>query len=241
MTTPVASPAPAEEKASVWEDFLDIFYEPAQVFARRMDGKFGLALLVLVVLSAVLTYAMMQSLEPAFSGEMDLQMSKAAAENPNITPEQMEGMRGFGSIMMMVYAVIGVPIMVMLTGLVLWLVGKMFDSVQTLGQAIMVATYANFPRLLGSLLMTLQGFVMDPADMNRVYDVTLSAARFAPDGTSELVLALLSRIDVFTIWATILLGIGLHVTGKVPKTNAMIAAFIVFIIGSLPVVLGAMR
>lgn len=241
MTTPVASPATAEGKASVWEDFLDIFYAPTQVFARRMDGKFGLALLVLVVLTAVLTYAMMQSLEPAFSGEMDRQMAQAAAENPNITPEQMEGMRGFGSIMMMVYAVVGVPIMVMLTGLILWLVGKMFDSVQTLGQALMVATYANFPRLLGALLMTLQGFAIDPANMNRVYDVTFSAARFAPEGTSELVLALLSRIDVFTIWATILLGIGLHVTGKVPKTNAMIAAFIVFIIGSLPVVLGAMR
>jgi hypothetical protein len=241
MTTPVAPPTPAEGKASVWEDFLDIFYEPTQVFARRMDGKFGLALLVLVVLSAALIYAMMQSLEPAFTGEMDRQMAKAAAENPSITPEQIQGMRGLGSIMMMVYAVIGVPIMVMLTGLVLWLVGKLFDSVQTLGQALMVATYANFPRLLGSLLMTLQGFAIDPANMNRIYDVSFSAARFAPEGTSELVLAILSRIDVFTIWATILLGIGLHVTGKVPKTNAMIAAFIVFVLGALPVVLGAMR
>lgn len=240
MTTP-ATATPAEAKASVWEDFLDIFYVPTQVFVRRMDGKFGLALLVLVVLSAVLAYAMMQSLEPAFTGEMDRQMTKAAAENPNITAEQMEGMRSFGGVMMLAYAIVVVPIMVMLTGLVLWLVGKLFDSTQTVGQALMVATYANFPRLLGSLLMTLQGFALDPANMNRVYDVTFSAARFAPEGSSELMLALLSRLDVFTIWATILLGIGLHVTGKVPKTNAMIAAFIVFVVGALPVVLGAMQ
>lgn len=239
--TSAAAPAPAQAQASVWEDFLDIFYAPSQVFARRMSGKFGLALLVLVVASAALAYAAMQALEPAFSGEMERQMAQATAQNPNITPEQLEGMRGFGSVMMLAYAVIGVPIMVLLTGLVLWLVGKLFDSQQTVGQALMVATYANFPRVLGGLLMTLQGLVMDTSNMDRIYKATFSAARFAPDGTSEGVLALLTRVEVFTIWVTILLAIGLHVTGKVSKRNAYLAAAIVFVVGSLPAVLQAVR
>lgn len=240
--TAAATPAPAAEKASVWEDFLDIFYAPTQVFARRMDGKFGLALLVLVVLSAVLMYAGMQALEPAYSGEVERQMAGAAAQNPNMTPEQMEAARGFGGIMMLVMGVIFLPIIVLLSGLTLWLVGKLFDSTQTLAQGLMVATYANFPRfVLGSLLMTLQGFVMDLSNVDRLYDVTFSAARFAPEGSSELMLAILSRFDVFLIWAVVLLGIGLHVTGRIPKSKAMIAAFIVWALGSLPVVLGALR
>jgi hypothetical protein len=141
----------------------------------------------------------------------------------------------------MAYAIVGVPIMVLLTGLVLWLVGKLFDSTQTLAQGLMVATYANFPRLLGALLMTVQGFLMDFSSADRLYDVTFSLARFAPEGSSELMLAILSRFEVFTIWATILLGIGLHVTGRVPKGKAMVAALIVWVIGAVPVLLGAMR
>jgi hypothetical protein len=121
-------------------------------------------------------------------------------------------------------------------------VGKLFDSVQTLGQGLMVATYAQFPRvLLGLLLMTIQGFLMDLSTADRIYDVTFSAARFAGDGTSELMLVILSRFDVFIIWTTVLLGIGLHVTGKIPKSKAMIAAFIVWALGALPAVLGALR
>jgi hypothetical protein len=46
---------------------------------------------------------------------------------------------------------------------------------------------------------------------------------------------------VFIIWTTVLLGIGLHVTGKIPKSKAMIAAFIVWALGALPAVLGALR
>lgn len=237
MTT-ATTPAPAEANASIWEDFLDIFYAPAQVFARRLDGKFGLALLMLVILTAVLTYASMQSLEPVYSAEMRYNI----AQNPDVTPEQAAAMSGgrLGSIMFMASIVIGFPIMVMLTGIVLWLVGKLFDSTQTLGQGLMVATYANFPRLLGTLLMTVQGFLMDLSSADRIYDVSFSLARFAPEGSSELTLAMLSRVEVFTIWATILLGIGLHVTGKVPKGKAMIAAFIVWVLGALPLVMRAM-
>jgi hypothetical protein len=54
-------------------------------------------------------------------------------------------------------------------------------------------------------------------------------------------LVILSRFDVFIIWTTVLLGIGLHVTGKIPKSKAMIAAFIVGALGALPAVLGALR
>jgi hypothetical protein len=240
--TSATTPAPVEAKASVWEDFLDIFYAPSQVFARRMDGKFGLALLVLAILAAVLIYASMQALEPAYSGELERGMARAAEQNPNLTPEQIEAGRGFGTTIMMITGVITVPIAVLLTGLALWLVGKMFDSQQTLAQGMMVATYAAFPRwVLGSLVMTLQGFLLDLSSADRIYDVTLSAARFAPEGTSEVVLALLGRVDVFVIWGTILLGLGLHITGRVPKGKAMVAAVIVWALGALPALLAALR
>jgi hypothetical protein len=62
-----------------------------------------------------------------------------------------------------------------------------------------------------------------------------------PDTTSPLLIALLSRLDVFTIWVTVLLAIGLHVTGSVPKARAYAAGAIVWVLGALPGVLEAMR
>jgi hypothetical protein len=54
-------------------------------------------------------------------------------------------------------------------------------------------------------------------------------------------LALLGRIDVFTIWVTILLAIGLSVTGKIPRSRAAIAAAVVWLVGALPSLLQALR
>ena len=44
---------PSPEKAGLWEDFVDIFYAPSSVFARRSDGKFGMALLLFVIVAGV--------------------------------------------------------------------------------------------------------------------------------------------------------------------------------------------
>lgn len=227
--TAATEPVRAEPSASVWEDFLDIFYAPRDVFARRSDGRFGLAMVVFIVLAAVLSYASSIALEPAYTGEIDRQLADA-----ELTAEQLEGARGFTELMFKFGAIVMLPVMIVLTGLVLWLIGKLFDSQQTVKQGIMVATYANFPRLLGWLLMTIQGFTMDVSGMDRLYDAGFSAARFAPDGTSEFMLLLLSRLDLFTIWVTVLLGVGLSITGRIPMGRAMIAALIIWILGAFP-------
>jgi ABC-type transport system involved in cytochrome c biogenesis permease component len=53
--------------------------------------------------------------------------------------------------------------------------------------------------------------------------------------------ALASRVDVFTIWITVLLAIGLAVVGRIPRQQAAIAAAIVWLLGALPAMLGALR
>jgi hypothetical protein len=83
---------------------------------------------------------------------------------------------------------------------------------------------------------------MDPASLNGQFRISLSPARFLdPDTSSAMTIALLSRLDVFTIWVTVLLAIGLSVTGRIPRSRAAIAAGLVWLLGSLPVVLAAVR
>jgi hypothetical protein len=62
-----------------------------------------------------------------------------------------------------------------------------------------------------------------------------------PDTTSPLLVAIASRLDVFTIWVTVLLAIGLSVTGKIPRSRAAVAAAIVFVLGWLSPLLNALR
>jgi hypothetical protein len=134
------------------------------------------------------------------------------------------------------------PVAMFITGLVLWLCGKFAGARQTLNAAVMVASFANVPRLVSGLLSGVQAMLMDPATLTGRYKIALSPARFLDPATaSPALLALLGRIDVFTIWATILLGIGLAVTGRIPRGRAFVVAAIVWVIGSLPDLMGALR
>src|SRR3954454_20885580 len=44
----------APKTTSVWEDFVDIFYAPSQVFARRARSGFGVPMLVITLLAGIL-------------------------------------------------------------------------------------------------------------------------------------------------------------------------------------------
>jgi hypothetical protein len=50
----------------------------------------------------------------------------------------------------------------------------------------------------------------------------------------------LGRMDVFTIWVTVLLAIGLAVTGRISRGKAAMAAVVIWLIGALPGVVGAL-
>jgi hypothetical protein len=134
------------------------------------------------------------------------------------------------------------PIAIFFTGLFLWIVGKFFGAKQTLGAALMVAAYANVIKVLGAIIGAVEVLLLDTSSMNGVMRLSLGVGRFFdPDTTSPVLMALVGRIDVFTIWVTILLGIGLSVTGRISRANAMLAAAIVWILGALPTLLPALR
>jgi hypothetical protein len=72
--------------------------------------------------------------------------------------------------------------------------------------------------------------------------VTLSVAKLLDlDKSSQMLQAVAGRFDVFAIWVTILLGIGLYVVGKVSKQQAIIGAIIMWVVGALPAIYGAIK
>ena len=228
--------------AGLWEDFVDIFYAPSAVFARRADGKFGLALLLLVVVGTVLVFVTKNATQPLMDAEFARQSATMLRKNPNMTAEQLSAGRGFFETFAPIFFAIGLTLSVLGTGVVLWLVGKLFDAKESVTAAIMIATYSEVPRLVQILTNAAQALVMSPEKLNSMNSVAFNLARFMnPDSASPVMIALASRVDLFIIWVTVLLAIGLHVVGKIPKQQAAIAAGITWLVGALPVLFGALR
>ena len=240
MTEPALTPA--APTASLWEDFIDIFTSPSAVFRRRENSGFGMPLLVLTLLFGILIYGTKPLVQPAIDAETSRAFAKMAKANPQMTAEQLQLQRSVGEKYGPVFIIIAIPIMAMLTGVVLWLTGKLFDSTETASQGMMVATYAFFPKILASIVGALIGLLSTPERLNGMARLTVGVgALFNPETASPILMALVTRLDVFTIWETILLAIGLQITGKVSKSNSYIVAAIVWLIGALPGLLGALR
>lgn len=233
------APAASQPKASRWEDFIDIFYTPSSVFARRADSGFLLPMVVVTILTGVL-YIMNSGV---WSYVMDAEMTRALAkQSQQLTADQLQKVRGFSETMAKVGSFVFVPIGIFLTGLMLWVCGKFVEAKQTLRQATMVAAFAFMPRIIEALVVAVQGLLLDPSTFNGRWRVTLGIGRFLdPDTSSPVLLALVGRLDVFTIWVTVLLAIGLAVTGKIPRSRAALAAAIVWVLGAVPLLLQAAR
>jgi len=175
------------------------------------------------------------------SAEFDRGMAAAIKSNPRITPEAVDTMRRVG-LRIGQFAGVFMPIIVLFTGTLVWLIGKLFEAKQTYHSAMVVASYAFIPRILESVLNGLQGLFLDPAQLDGRFRVSLGIGRFLdPNAVSPILLGLVGRIDVFTIWITVLLAIGLSVTGGISRARAFMAAPLIWAIGAVPLVLQALR
>lgn len=240
--SPATPGAPPPEPMSVPEACFSVFFSPSRVFAERQTRDWIVPLIILTVLVSLLFYGTKPYIQPAFDAEMSRGLALAARANPQLTAAQIEGIRGMQDKFAIVGVAVGSVVTVVCLAILLWVVGRFVDSKQTVKAAFVVATFAYFPKLLSVLTSGLIGLVRDPAHVTGLYSVTAGPGFFLNEATtSPVVVQLVARLDVFTLWVTVLLAIGLHVTGKVPKAQAYIAAAVIWIIGALPSLFNALR
>jgi hypothetical protein len=236
-----AAPA-SEERASVWEDFIDIFFTPASVFRRREHGSWALPMLVVTLALTILAFTNSGVLTPMIDAEFQRQSEIAIRNNPQITMDQMESMRGVTEKIQKFGTIVFIPVMIFVVGFMTWIVAKLVDARQELHAALVVAAYSQVPRVVQSILIGVQGLLVDPAKLTSRFALDIGPARFFdPDATSQVTLAMLNRFDLFTIWVTILLAVGVYATGRVSKQRAAVAGLLFWIVGSIPALLGALR
>lgn len=225
---------PPAEKASLIEDFIEIFYAPSKVFGRRANSGYWTPFLVITVISALFTFANRSVTSAIFDAEFSRGAAKAMAANPQITQEMMNSQRGISEAIASVIFYVAMPILIFLVGAFIWLAAKFVSAKLSYQSAVLIATLSQIPRLVQAMLTTVQALMMDTTTITSQHSVGFSPARFMdPDTTQKQLLDLVGRFDVFTLWVTALIGIGIAVVAKVPRSKGFAAAAIVWGIASL--------
>lgn len=240
MTEPAANPAPTAS-VPVWEDLLEIFYAPKAVFERRKNAGFWVPLLIMFAISMVLFFGGRNAMQPMYDAEFDRGMVAAQKKNPAITPEQVETGRKVAAKFTTFIIPVVLFVIPLLLGLALWIVGKFVGARQTLEAACLVAVYAMYPRILEGLTNLLQAALLNADRLTSHYALQLGPARFVDPDAHPVLIALLGRVDLITLWCTVLLALGLSITGKVELKKGAIAAAIVWLLPGLWVVWAAVR
>jgi hypothetical protein len=221
------SVAPA--KSAAWEDVLDIFYAPRQVFERRRDGKYLVTMLIVGVLTAG-TFYLSQQLNDALT-EAEIARMVRSGEMPG---EQAKVALGFAKKMASL-GIVFLPVMTAIgswiSGLILFILGKLMGAKLSFGQGTAIAVLSSMPEVLGRALVGVQGLMLDTSNVAHKYSFSISAARFLDADAGKWMLKLGALADPFVLWGLVLTGMGAYIIGRMEKEKAAVLAIVVGLIG----------
>ena len=236
------SPDPSPAKASVWEDFLDIFYAPGEVFRRREKGNFWIPLLVVTLLMAVLAFANRNIMQPVFDAEFARNAQKLMAANPQLTPEMLERTKAIGFTVAQYGSIVLVPILAVVIAFAAWLLVKLFGAKLSWNAAMVVASFGLIPRVVQQIALSVQGLLMDPASLTSRFAIEVGPGRFMdPNSIQPVAGVIYDHLDLFMLWSVVLVTIGVAVISKLPKAKAWIFGLSFWVVTMLLPLLGALR
>ncbi|MES3032666.1 MAG: YIP1 family protein [Gemmatimonadota bacterium] len=236
MSAPLTTPPPFDLQPppppiasgsawSTWEDVLDIFYAPREVFERRRDGRYMIPLVISLVISVVI-YLLAQQMNEALQ---DVEFARAMARQGNMTPEQIAQSKVFAEKFRSVglyFIPVGLAIVAWISGLVIMLLSSMMGGRVNFAQGTTIAVLAGMPELLGRTLVSLQGLFLDTSTAATRYSFSFNASRFMGADTNNWLLKVGALADPFVIWGLFLVGLGVYVIGKMEKEKAAVLAII---------------
>lgn len=227
-------PAPA----SLIEDCIDIWFAPSSVFARRQGGAWG-PFLVTSVLLCVLFFAAMGQMQGLFDAQLATALADVRADSPNVTEEQLAQIQGAMEASIRYGGLVAMPAVVFGLGVVVWLLAKLLGGTLSFGGGVMIASFAYMPKALDLLAFIAQSFVLD-GGATAQFQYSVGVGRFLDPAMNKGLYLFLGRADLFTIWVTVLLTLGLIHTAKVERTKAIAAGAALWVLGGLPALLQAL-
>jgi hypothetical protein len=234
MDEQLATHEPAEETAppSRWEDYIDIFISPVELYRRRAHDRLAPPLVTLLLLSLAFYLVLL----PA----QGMIMRTSLAQNPDAAA----AMERFTTAFLLVGS-IAVPItylvIVGFAAFMLWLVGRFAEIRTEFSRTMLIATYAGFVFLLAQIAGSVALLLHGEAGLDVVRHMSFGPLRFLGDADmNPVTMALLRRFEIFTIWQVVLWGIGIAVVYGTSRARAAITAFMTWLLLAVPSVIMAM-
>jgi hypothetical protein len=225
-------PTVESSKGSVFEDVLEVLWAPAKVFDRSRTKGVGMYILVLTAVTMVIVLATKGLIQPYIDANFDVQMQQMAARGTPMPPEAAAAAQKFAGYGFIATGVLMIPIGAVLTGVLVWIGGKVASAPFTFGQGMLIATLASVPRVLSFIATAVQGAMADPQSIRSFSDAALGAARFVdPVSTSPALMALLANVDAFNIWQLVIMAVGISVVGRVERSAGFVGAIVAWGLG----------
>jgi hypothetical protein len=231
----LAPPVPdAEPKPNPFQRIIGVLFSPDATFAsiaRRPDWVVPLVLiLVLALANGILVASRIDFGAPA---------REAMAQNKNMTQEQMDRAEkmsvGIGKVAKFIAPVFSALAMLIVAGAILVAV-RLMGGEGDFKQAFSVTCYAWIPNVLQSIVLTIIIFARGSTAINPTAFPTMirSNLAFLVDmKTQPMAFALLSSLDLFTIWVIVLLIIGFAYVGRVSKVKSSVAVLSLWVLSVL--------
>ncbi|HEX6694577.1 MAG TPA: Yip1 family protein [Longimicrobiales bacterium] len=234
MDTTEATNPPVETK-SRWEDYLDVFFSPGELFRRRANDRLGPPLITLLVLATAFYYILLPAQKMILRAQMELAMPEGGL--PPGAEKMMNLMPIFGGIMQPIIYLI----MTALTAFLLWALCRAVGAKPTFRQMMIVSTYTMFIFLLGQIAGWVAVMLHGPAGLEPLKHMTFGVTRFMDTkNTSKALVGLLGIFSIFAIWQAVLWAIAVHVVTGVSKGKAAMVAIGTWLLTGLPGIIGGL-
>ena len=208
-TTAVSTPAP--EPINHFGRLIGVFFSPKETFqsiARR--PSWIMPVVVMTVLGLIVGFTMNKRVDWRDIASKRIEESPRAA---NLSAEQKEQQLAMSEKISPIFAYcIGLfaPILlaVIVGGAMLAAYNLLAGAGANFKVSMSIVSHAYFVSVVSSLLLILILFLKPYGTVNIENPVAANLGAFLPDGTSKVVTALATAIDLFSFWIICLIGIG---------------------------------
>ena len=214
------SPAPAVAQKNGMQRLAGVLFAPAETFediARKPD--FLAPILAIILIGVLTSIAVVPKLD--FETMMRDQMAQA---NREMSPEDLDRVARIGAASGKVLAYAGPLlsiIILLIVAAVLLMAFRLMGGEGTFKQAFSASLYAWMPLIVYSIIAAIIIMSRESVTPDLLPVIVRSNPGFLADPQSQKVLfALLTALDVFTIWTLVLLSIGFSYVARVSKTKA---------------------
>lgn len=242
MAQPDANTPPLNEMQRV----IDAFVAPSKTFTDvKRSSSWWLPWLIGVLVTILLGVVIQQKIGWDKTYQNTLKESPKQMERIEQMPSDQQARAMQMGANITKYIFYATPVLALIIGVIaaavlMATVNFGFGGRAKFGQMMAVWFYATLPWSIQGILGIITTWFVDPDSFNLKNFVGTNIGYYLPTDMPKTIIALGTALDVFTIWALILLTIGCAVVGNIRKGQAATAVWGWWILMTILKVVGAM-